>query len=157
MLACLDSSSVTVRNNEIFVKEIQYEYRNGDKPSVFTMCRELGCCPAQDTMMDHFFSHGVFAPSVQDRGCSSVLWQMLEVYSVFWSFSVDVWQMSSFSSIWAAWLRVKSPLQRPSVGSELRLKPHLLHLLLFLVFVCPRTIINDFSWRLLQKLSAYNF
>lgn len=63
MLACLDSSSVTVRNNEIFVKEIQDEYRNGDEPSVFTMCRELGCCPAQDTMMDHFFSHGVFALS----------------------------------------------------------------------------------------------
>lgn len=41
MLACLDSSSVTVRNNEIFIKEIQDEYRNGDESPVFTMCREL--------------------------------------------------------------------------------------------------------------------
>lgn len=121
------------------------------------MCREFGCCPAQDTMMDHFFSHGVFPPSVQDHGCSLVLWQMLEVYSVFWRFSIDVWQMSLFSSVWAAWLGVKSPLQRPSVESQLCLKPHLLHLLLFLIFVCPRTIIHGFSWRLLQKLSAYNF
>lgn len=71
MLACFDSSSVTVRNNEIFVKEIQDEDRGGDEPSVFTMCREFGCCPAQYTMMDHFFSHGIVPPGVQDRGYSS--------------------------------------------------------------------------------------
>lgn len=160
MLACLSSSSVTVRSNEMWPKKFRMKTEMGlSPPCSLDVGIWLMPCPG------HYV--GLFLQSWYLSSCWLWLWLLFSILLLWQMLEAYIVPLEAFNQCLAYQLIFLSPGRKardeisfPDSFCWIRTMsetPMMLYFFLFLLLVCSLSIINGFSLELLLNLPAYNF